>query len=143
MIIYLMFSFCCCNGINVLKSTDNDCIKCRFDPVMAANADRLNYKMVSLFLCSMDRSCKDNVELSEATNETLFKVLNSHPEWVLQVLAEDEENISVDFILEELKRPINDRIDLTRLYSTVQAVNTDAESKSRVLAALSEAISKY
>ena len=58
-------------------SADKNCKSCDIEKVKIVNdhLDSLTFQIVKDFLCTFDKSCINNAEYSEWSNETLFLVI--------------------------------------------------------------------
>jgi len=112
------------------------CDKCDVEKVRLVNQhlDSLTDQMLSEFLCTFDNSCKNNVEYSEFSNETLFTVLEKAPTLFFQVLTTRQ--IDDKIILKEIENPINDLINLQAVYDKTKLATAKTELKSIYLNAL-------
>uniref|UniRef100_UPI00404ABB47 hypothetical protein n=1 Tax=Flavobacterium sp. TaxID=239 RepID=UPI00404ABB47 len=116
-------------------SFSNSCYACDLEKVVfvSQNLDGLDAKMIHEFLQTFDASCKQNIEFSEFSNETLFKVLEYAPALFLQVIERD--NIDAEIILEAIQNPINDSINLQQIYDKIKATNDNSTMKKKCLIA--------
>ena len=104
------------------------------------NLESLSDDLIYLFLYTFGEECKDNAEYSEFSNEVLFQLLYKYPKrTAINLLKED---INKDIILNELKSPINDIIDVNTLYELVTRTEIGGDLKSEILSALKVALSK-
>ena len=112
------------------------CVKCDLEKVRIVNQylDSLTDQMLSEFLCTFDNSCKNNVEYSEFSNETLFAVLEKAPTLFFQVLTTRQ--IDHKIILKEIENPINDLINLQAVYDKTKLATTKTKLKTNYLNAL-------
>jgi hypothetical protein len=109
------------------------CEKCNIEKVKTINdnLDNLTFKMVDEFLCTFDKSCENNVEFSEWSNEMLFKVLDKSTELYFKVLTNGKiENAEI--ILDEIKNPIVE-IDYQKIYNNIKKVDTQEKLKKEYL----------
>ncbi len=90
--------------------------------------------MLSEFMCTFDNSCKNNVEYSEFSNETLFAVLEKAPNLFFQVMTTGQ--IDNEIILKEIENPINDLINLQAVYDKTKLATAKTELKTDYLDAL-------
>jgi hypothetical protein len=118
------------------------CDKCDLDKVRIVNEhiDSLTAQMLSDFLCTFDNSCKNNVEYSEFSNRTLFAVLEKTPNLFFQVITSGQ--IDDKIILEEIKNPIDDLLDLQKIYDKIKLTSAKTELKAKYLNALIYAAKK-
>jgi hypothetical protein len=118
------------------------CKKCDIDKVKAIekNYANLTYPTVQQFLCTLDESCKTNVEYSEWSNEIIYKLLNKHAALFFEVLTK-EKSINKRVLLTEIENPLLD-YDFQLLSKKVVAVNAKKELQQQVLEALKKAAKK-
>jgi hypothetical protein len=95
----------------------------------------LNFARVQDFLCTLDESCKDNLEFAKRSNETLFDVVHNAPEVFLKVLQFGKLK-NQDFILEELGRPSHAGINVEVIRSKIKEQDEKYMFKYDVLSAL-------
>ena len=121
--------------LSTALATDN-CDKCDINKVKIVNAhiDSLTFQAVSEFLCTFDASCINNVEYSEWSNETLFKVLNKAPAIFFQVIAKGQ--VDKNLLLKEVESPIHDLIDLSKTYNNLKSASAPSDTKSQFLNAV-------
>ncbi|NOU47118.1 MAG: hypothetical protein HOO86_08660 [Bacteroidales bacterium] len=114
----------------------NPCDKCDIERVLlvSENLDCLTTEMLNEFLCTFDKSCSVNVEYSEFSNETLYAVLEKAPTLFFQVIANGQ--FDNDILIEEIKNPINDLIDLQSVYDNAKSLFFEKELKTKYLNAL-------
>jgi hypothetical protein len=112
------------------------CEKCDLEKVRIVNQHltSLTDQMLSEFLCTFDNACKNNVEYTEFSNETLFAVLDKAPNLFFQVMSSGL--IDNEIILKEIENPINDRIDLQEIYDNIKLSTAKTEFKTKCLNAL-------
>jgi len=117
------------------------CKKCDIEKVKVVyeHLDSLTFQIVSDFLCTFDSICKNNVEYSEWSNETLFKVLEKSPTIFFQVVAAGQVNNKM--LLREIESPIHD-FDLQKIYNNIKVTSTTTNIKAEYLNALISAADK-
>jgi hypothetical protein len=118
--------------------TDFQCEKCDIAKVQRAyeNLDNLTTEIVGEFLCTFDNKCKVNVEFSQWSNETLFRVLESSPETFFESLKHYK--VDRELIIREIDEPIED-FDLQTIYLKIKQtpVSADIDTfKTRILNSL-------
>ena len=118
------------------------CQKCNISIAgeIQKNKEEATSNMVLYFLCSFDEACKNNVEFSEISNETVFYLLNTKPKLFLKTL--DNSSVDTELILEAIENPINDAIDLQVCYNRIAEQNKSMKHRAKVLDALTKAASK-
>jgi len=120
-----------------------DCNKCSVE-ILAKTEARLNnlsHQEMQMFFCTMDESCKSNIEFSEFSNELLFKVFASQAALSMKILSVTEENAR-KAILEELTVG-NESVDLKETYTKISNTRGHNKIKKQVLKSLQSAIDKY
>jgi hypothetical protein len=124
-----IFIFCICFGTK-------PCTKCDLEKVriVGENINKLTYNILSDFLCTVDTSCINNAEFSEASNGTLFSVLEKYPDLFFQVVSKG--NVNITFILKEIESPVDDLIDLQGIYDKIKLVPDNTELKTKCLNSL-------
>lgn len=117
--------------------SDPICETCDIDKVKVTQEYLydLNFAMVQDFLCTLDESCKDNLEFSKLSNETLFDLVHNAPEVFLKVLQYGKLS-NQDFILEELGRPSNAGINTEVIRNKIKKQDEKYMYKYDVLSAL-------
>jgi hypothetical protein len=117
------------------------CDKCDIEKVKSVNEhlDSLTFQIVSEFLCTFDSSCNKNVEYSEWSNETLFKVLEKSPTLFFKVVSTAQ--VDSKLLLKEIESPIHD-FDIQKIYDKIKITNAPPHIKSQYLNALIAAADK-
>lgn len=117
------------------------CDKCDIEKVKVVNEhlDSLTFQIVSDYLCTFDSICNNNVEYSEWSKETLFKVLEKSPTVFFQVIAAGQ--VDSKLLLREIESPIHD-FDLQKIYNNIKATSTPTNIKAKYLNALIAAADK-
>ncbi len=128
------------SNIDTLK---NECKKCSIQVVKKIhdNIENLSYEIIGEFLCTIDRTCKNNAEFSEWSNEMLFKIIEKNPTLYFSVLK-DMNNERQQYILSEFENPIID-IDYQKMYNSVEKLNIEKELKKEYLNSLKIIARKY
>jgi len=80
------------------------------------------------FLLTFDNTCQSKVEYLEFSNELLFDMLNRYPDKVINILSKNKK-INLNIILDELKTPINDRVDIKQIINKTRKINNDISRK--------------
>lgn len=117
--------------------SDPICETCDIDKVKVTQEYLydLNFARVQDFLCTFDESCKDDLEFSKMSNETLFDVVHNAPEVFLKVLQYGKLK-NQDFILEELGHPAHAGINKEVIISKIKNQDEKYMFKYDVLSAL-------
>ncbi len=104
------------NSISSKKVIDTTKIHCNINILknISEKLDNLTEKDLNLFLMTFDKKCKNNIEYEEFSNELLFQILDKYPFQTIKILNRNNK-ISLPVILNELKEPVNDGIDLNKI----------------------------
>ncbi len=120
-----------------ITQNDSNCETCDMEKVKLTqeNLYDLNFALVQDFLCTLDESCKEDLEFYKLSNETLFDVIHNAPEVFLKVLQYGKLN-NQDFILEELGRPYSSAINVDVIRNKIKEQDEKYMFKYDVLSAL-------
>lgn len=120
---------------------DINCQKCDIKKVKTASEyfEDISFKIVHEFLCTFDKSCSNNIEYSEWSNELLFNVLERFPTLLFEVIA--TEQVNNDIILNEIKNPMLD-INLQNIYDKVKVAGGVTTIRTEFLNAIITAAEK-
>lgn len=107
------------------------------------NIDNLDLVLVADFLATFHESCENNAEFSEWSNELLFKVISKKPDRFLELISKNS-SLSRDYIIDELKSPIHDQIDLDIVADNIEKLEipNSEEWKSKIINSLETAKEK-
>ncbi|MFB6344051.1 hypothetical protein ACE1ET_20200 [Saccharicrinis sp. FJH62] len=131
-----LFSFNCFSQIDKVSIRQKeDTLKCNFNILrqLRDNIENLDSSMISVFLMTIDKSCFNNVEFSEASNYWLFKTVETNPELFVKTYSNISDKIDTAFILFELRNPINDLIPIDSIINQVEQLEFDNNSKKQIL----------
>ncbi len=117
-----------------------DCTKCDIQIVINTNKrlQELTRENIHCFLLGFDKSCSNNVEYSEFSNEVLFKVVYNYPNEFINALS----NMLIDqtYILEELSNPVLD-FEWNKIITVIK--NTEqSKMKNKILYSLKKIAKK-
>ncbi len=118
--------------ILMIPGSDFHCEKCDMEKVRKVNEnlENLTPEIVGEFLCTFDTICHVNVEFSQWSNRTLFKVLKSSPETFFQGL--EHFGVDKETIIREIEEP-TEEVDLQAIYTAIKQtsvpVDTDTAKK--------------
>ena len=107
---------------------------------MHENLENISEDLMFRFLQTFGSECKNNVEFSEFSNETLFKVIQKQPELFGETLDKNKSDIEFDSILFELENPLHDLIDLDLTKERISELEINKETKEKLLKALDKTI---
>jgi hypothetical protein len=130
LILFLCFSSFSLHSEPICETCDLDQVK-----VTQENLSGLTFALVQEFLCTFDERCKDNLEFSKLSNETLFDVVYNAPELFLKVLQFGKLN-NHDLILRELGTPVSVAIDVELIRNKIKKQDEKYMFKYDVLSAL-------
>jgi hypothetical protein len=125
-----------------IKTENKDSCKCNYNcwPDLKDSINGLSVRQIFRFLTTISVNCKNNVEFSEFSNERLFKIMELNPDNFLKAIERYNENLEFGEILEQIKSPINDGIDLNGIYAKIQKSKVDSEFKDKILNAIKYSI---
>ena len=134
------------SGLTLDYKTDRlkDTCKCNYScwPVIKDSINGLTEQQILSFLKSLGHDCDNNVEFSEVSNETLFKIMEFNSARFISVIEKHQTEIEFSKILKMIENPINDGVDLVKMSKLVNNVKIDSETKSRIIESLKTAINK-
>ena len=109
--------------------------KCNIETIksLRINKDSLTDDLIFNFLVSIDESCQNNVEWSEASNWTLFWLADIETKRFIKQLKLNQEKIDIQLIIEEFKQPINDEINLVGIHAKITDLNDNDEIVLKIL----------
>ena len=107
------------------------------------NINTLTESQLLLFLKSFDSTCQTNVEYSQFSNETLFEVLQSQTELIINCIEKYHSQIQYDIIISKLSNPIHDGFDLVKIKEKVEQIDEETKTKRNILESLDKAIGSY
>ena len=122
------------------KVVDN-ITKCDLETIknLRIHKDSLTDKLMTDFLFSIDNSCKNNVEWSEASNWTLFWLADIETKRFIDLLKSNQNELNIQLIVEEFKQPVNDGIDLIGIYKKIEKLNDKSELVIKILDSIKSA----
>jgi len=122
--------------------TDGDS-KCDMETIknLRVNKDSLTDGLVTDFLLSIDNSCHNNVEWSEASNWTLFWLADIDAKRLIDLIKANRDKLDIPLIINEYKQPINDGIDLIGIYNKIERLNDKSELVIKILDSIKSAAS--
>lgn len=89
-------------------------------------------KVNSFFICLADTQNANNVELGQFGNEILFKLLEINPKLFFDALECVDKNTK-EYIMEELKSPIHDGIEIDLIFTKISDMVKRKELDKSVL----------
>ena len=97
------------------------------------------------FFANMGPDCSNNAEFSEFNNELIFRTLESNPKKFVAFLSRISKKKKVlRFVLNQLRNPINDGIELNEIFTVLRNTKTeDSEIQTLIVESLDIAIEKY
>ncbi len=122
------------------KVTDN-ITKCDLETIknLRIHKDSLTEKLMTDFLFSIDKSCQNNVEWSEASNWTLFWLAEIETEKFIDLLKTNLTELDIQLIINEFKQPVNDGIDLIGIYKKIEKLNDKSDLVIKLLDSIKSA----
>jgi hypothetical protein len=104
-----------------LFGQNNECEKCDIKKLKLVydSLENLSYPIVYDFVCTLDSSCKNNVEFSEWSNELTFRLVEKNANLLNKVMHDLGFNY-VLMVCNELSSPLMD-YDYQKLYNQVKS----------------------
>ncbi len=123
------------------QNNEKTSLKCNIEIVLETNEniENISEDLMLRFLRTFGTECKNNVEFSEFSNETLFKVIQIKPELFCKVLENNKNQIDLEIIISELKSPLHDLIDLELSIEKIANTKTNKSLKSKLIFAINSA----
>jgi hypothetical protein len=123
------------------QNNEKTSLKCNTEIVLETykNIDNISEDLMLRFLKTFGVECKNNVEFSEFSNETLFKVIQNEPELFIKVIEKNQDQIDFGIIVSELKSPLHDLIDLELTINKIADTKTSPSLKSQMILAINSA----
>jgi len=123
------------------QNETNDTLKCNLEIIreLRINKDNISEKLIQNFLLSIDESCKNNAEFSQASNWTLFWLADIKTESFLETLKKNQDKLAMDWIVYQFRQPINDGIDLEGIYKKIQSLNYNDKFVLQILDSIKSA----
>lgn len=113
----------------------SDTLKCNISIVREVyeNIDSTSNELMLKFLKTFGKDCKNNVEFSEFSNETLFMVIQKRTEIFTKILENNLNQIDFDEIIFNLGNPLHDLIDLDLTINKIADTNIDKSIKDKLI----------
>ena len=125
------------SGYSLIDKTiiNKDSCKCNYNcwPDLKDSINGLSTTQIYRFLKTISMDCENNAEFSECCNDRLFKIMELNPDNFL--IAIDIYNKDLEFgeILKQIKRPVNDGINLKGIYTKIQESKVKSGFKDQIL----------
>lgn len=128
-------------SLNIYCQENIDNSKCNLETIknLRIHKDSLTDKLIIDFLFSIDKTCHNNVEWSEASNWTLYWLADIEPQRFIRLLKTNRDEIDVQLILDEFKQPINDGIDLVGIHKKIADLSDNDEIVTKILDSIKSA----
>jgi len=122
------------DSFELAKSKDSN-IRCNSEVLLnvAENIDSLDKNIIKDFLMTFSKDCENNAEFSQWSNELLFKVLLNYPKSIILILETDKSDLEKNIILQMLRNPNNDLIDIGQIMTEIEKVNIDNQTKLEIM----------
>lgn len=121
-----------------LYGQDSDSLKCNISIIqeMYQNRDKISGELMLRFLKAFGKDCRNNVEFSEFSNETLYKVIQKHPVVFSKTLEDNLNKIDFDEIIFNLENPLHDLIDINLTINKIADTEIDKSIKNKLIIAI-------
>lgn len=93
---------------------------------------------IDLLLATTNRFCLSGTEFSEWLNELIYSTATKMPEKFLVAFSRQNKETKSN-ILNELKSPVHDGIDLKKAFTSIKSTETRSAEKDEILEAIREA----
>jgi len=125
-----------------ISSGQTNSLKCNTSIVLEINEniDSLSDNLMLSFLMTFSEDCNNNIEYSEFSNETLFKVIQKEPELFCKTLDKNYDKIDIPAILFELESPLHDLIILELTKKEIEKIEISNDLKNQLLKSICTAI---
>jgi hypothetical protein len=119
------------------------CDKCdlRYITIVNQNFKNLSEVIVERFLCSQDYSCNLNPKYVQMANKTLYEILQSRPELIVDCL-EKYKYLNKKYIIEQIRNPYTKK-DFASVYTKIRAIEDSSQTKNQVSSSVKMAALKY
>ena len=131
---------------DLLHNKNQDCdlkTLIHINSILEKNTE-LNDQDFTAFFTNMIPNCANNIEYSQFNNELIFKTLESNPKKFITFLNRiSKKKELLEFVITQLQNPINDTIELNKIYLQLEKTNTDhTKTKELVSKSIQKAIQK-
>ena len=142
LLVFLLFSSLCLGQQQNNGELNSRGDKCNFETIdnLRAQKDEVSAKLILDFLLAMESSCCNNAEWSEASNETLFWLADTHTKNFIDCLKANKNKLDMVLIVSEFKQPIHDGLDLKGIYARLKKLNDNDKVAVDILNSLMFAI---
>jgi len=130
--------FLVCLFLLNIFNTYGQCKKCDVEQLVSIheNIDSIDCSQIISFLCTFDKSCENNVEFSEWSNELLFKVIHNYTQVYFDIIT-SEKISNQEAIFKEFDSPLLEE-NFQAIYDKIKKVNSPTKWKTRYLESLIE-----
>ncbi len=118
--------------------------KCDIDIVLSVsnNINEIDTLDVDNLFRTIDKTCINNAEFSEVSNEVLFKVIYRHPELFIYELHRLKDEIDLEYIIDEFESPINDSIKIDDIIKKIELLETENSTSDKLIEVLKRTLNK-
>jgi hypothetical protein len=131
-------------GHNLIDKTVNykDTCKCNYNcwPDLKDSINELSIIQIYRFLKTISVDCENNAEFSECSNDRLFKIMELNPDNFLIAIDTYSTDLEIGEILRQIKRPVNDGINLMGIYTKIQKSKVESGLRDQILKLLKYSI---
>jgi hypothetical protein len=133
-----------CLAISIMtfgQESNDKSLKCNSLTIenLRLNTENITDSLVLDFLLSLDVTCKNHVEFSEVSNETLFWLANIETTRLFRVINTKSELLDINFIILEFRRPVHDGIDLETIYKKIHSLKQETYPTIQILDSIKSA----
>jgi len=131
-------------GHSLIDKTANykDTCKCNYNcwPDLKDSINGLSIIQIYRFLKTISLDCENNAEFSECSNDRLFKIMELNSNNFLIAIDTYSKDLEIGEILSQIKRPVNDSINLKGIYTKIQKSKVESGLKDQILKLLKYSI---
>ena len=120
-----------------------DCSECNVEVVKKVRFSTIpEEKDILVFLSCLNKPCALNIEFSQASNYSLFLLIQNHADLVMEVLIYNMDKMDLEHIEFLLKNPVSEEIDVFKSLEGLKATNNSDSIKDQLIHALEVAALK-
>ncbi|MCB0278745.1 MAG: hypothetical protein KDD94_04535, partial [Calditrichaeota bacterium] len=99
--------------------------------------------LIKSFVNTFAKSCMNNSEYTEFSNEVLFSLADKQPKSLIRILDQNKKQIDLNLILNAFSNPINDGVNVKHIRQQIESVNTKSSIRNKIIDALNIAIGNH
>jgi len=122
---------------------NKQCDKCdlRYINYVNKNIKNVSETIVERFLCTLDYSCNLNPTFVQASNNTIYALLETNPELIIECLKKYN-YLNKKYIIEQIRNPYCKK-NFANTYKKVRATTDSSQIKNQISSSIKIAALKY